>query len=198
MTDKVIQYYEHYYDRSRDLEALATYVASHYTHNMPIIIGTLCCMLFVCSYVLHDIITESKEVESDEKELPLPVAKPRQSLFREFSFDSHKEYDNLEVDPLTTLDELKEMEEARKLAKELRLEELRVAEELRAQHERNKTDNTFLVSSAVLDPVLSFKRPFWTEAREVSEPSSRDPYWDQISDGMQWPEPQITLLEALA
>lgn len=99
MTDKVIQYYEHYYDRSRDLEALATYVANHYTHNMPIIIGTLCCMLFVCSYVLHDIITESKEVESDEKELPLPVAKPRQSLFREFSFDSHKEYDNDEVDP---------------------------------------------------------------------------------------------------
>lgn len=185
MTDKVIQYYEHYYDRSRDLEALATYVANHYTHNMPIIIGTLCCMLFVCSYVLHDIITESKEVESDEKELPLPVAKPRQSLFREFSFDSHKEYDNDEVDPLTTLDELKEMEEERKREKERKIQ---MEEERQAVLERNKTDNTYPPSS-VLDPVHSFKQPFWTESTE--------PYWEQ-TDSMQWPEPQITLLEALA
>ncbi|KAG5357760.1 hypothetical protein CJU89_4229 [Yarrowia sp. B02] len=169
MTDKVIQYYEHYYDRSRDLEALATYVASHYTHNMPIIIGTLCCMLFVCSYVLHDIITESKEVESDEKELPLPVAKPRQSLFRDFSFDSHKEYVNDEVDPLTTLEELQQMEDERRKKKEQILEQ-------KTQLLEQKTQ--------ILDPVHSFKQPY---AQYAQEP------WEN-----QWPEPQITLLEALA
>jgi hypothetical protein len=119
------------------------------------------------------------------------VAKPRQSLFREFSFDSHKEYDNDEVDPLTTLDELKEMEEERKKQKERKREELRLEEEKRAEQERKKTDNTYppSVLDPMLDPVHSFKQPFWTESKE--------PYWE-TTDSMQWPEPQITLLEALA